>query len=290
MTLDAFNQQLSNYWTSDKLKSAKSLDISLSKTNSKSQPINNAVLTGPESSIAGSLPTNNSTKSKIISPNGRQVYTTGRVFWQVGTTHYTCSAAVIVSKSGDMICTAGHCVYDTTSKTWYNQNNWVFVPGYNNGNTPYGIWPMRRVTALVGWTSQSDYNYDVAMVAVSTVNGQHLQAYVGSQGIGFNFPRSAFTYSFGYPSNINSGLTLQKCSDTSKNSAYIQNNYHGLGLACNMGPGCSGGPWLQNVVDSTGIGYVTSVNSFQITTVPNVINGPYFDTNIKNLYDNSTSM
>ncbi|CAF1515044.1 unnamed protein product [Adineta steineri] len=178
MTLDAFNQQLSNYWTSDKLKSAKSLDISLSKTNS-------------------SLPTNNSTKSKIISPNGRQVYTTGRVFWQVGTTHYTCSAAVIVSKSGDMICTAGHCVYDTTSKTWYNQNNWVFVPGYNNGNTPYGVWPMRRVTALVGWTTQSDYNYDVAMVAVSTVNGQHLQAYVGSQGIGFNFPRSAFTYSFG---------------------------------------------------------------------------------------------
>jgi hypothetical protein len=57
-----------------------------------------------------------------------------------------------------------------------------------------------------------------------------------------------------------------------------------------MGHGCSGGPWLQNVVDSTGVGYVTSVNSFLINNVPNVINGPYFDSNVKSLYDQATSM
>jgi hypothetical protein len=57
-----------------------------------------------------------------------------------------------------------------------------------------------------------------------------------------------------------------------------------------MGGGCSGGPWLQNVVDTTGIGYVTSVNSFTISNVPNVINGPYFDANTKYLYQSATSM
>jgi hypothetical protein len=57
-----------------------------------------------------------------------------------------------------------------------------------------------------------------------------------------------------------------------------------------MSGGCSGGPWLQNVNDATFIGYVTSVNSFTITTVKNVMNGPYFDSNTKLLYDSASSV
>jgi len=287
---EEFNQRISDFWTADKLKQAKPLDIALSKLTSKSVSETSKVLSGPESTVPGSAPVNSGLTSKIIATNGRQISTTGRVFWQVGTDYYSCSAAVVTSNSSDLISTAGHCVYDTTTKTWYNNNNWVFLPGYSNGNATYGKWSMRRVIVLQAWTSSSDFNYDVAFVALSTLNGQHIQSKVGSQGLGFNYPRSAYIYSFGYPININSGLTLQKCEGYTSKSQWTQNGYVGQGLSCNMGGGCSGGPWLQNVVDTTGIGYVTSVNSFSISNVLNVINGPYFDSNTKYLYQSATSM
>ena len=44
-----------------------------------------------------------------------------------------CSASVINSPHGDLVITAAHCVTHTSGTV-------VFVPGYNNGTTPYGVW------------------------------------------------------------------------------------------------------------------------------------------------------
>ena len=290
LSLDTFSQQLNDYWTKERLENAKLLDIKLPNLSSKTIAIDSNITTGPPSSIPGSLPTSNMTSSKAISSTGRQVYTTGRVFWKSGTSSYSCSASVIQSNSGDLISTAGHCVYDTDRKTWYNNNNWVFIPAYSNGNKPYGTWPGRRFTAQNAWLSSADFNYDVGLVALQTLNGKHIQSVVGAQGISFNQPRGAYTYSFGYPSNINNGETLQSCASYTQKTQYNPNTYFGQGLPCIMGQGCSGGPWLQNFVTSTGLGYVTSVNSFTVVGISNVMNGPYFDSNIKTLYNSATSM
>ncbi len=137
-----------------------------------------------------------------------------------------------------------------------------------------------------------DINYDVAFVALSTLNQRYIQAVVGAQRywIQFNEPRLAYINSFGYPVNLDLGRYLKNCTGYAQASKYTCNKYIGQGLSCTMGPGCSGGPWLQNVVNSTGVGYVTSVNSFLYDDAPNVINGPYFDSNVKSLYDSATSM
>jgi hypothetical protein len=286
---EAHNEKIRSFWTNGRLNAAKPLNITLPGILNRAASSNVNVSIGPPSNVTGALPVYTGKTRRGISPTGRQVYTTGRVFWKVGGYYHTCSASVVSSKSTDLIVTAGHCVYDVSTKTWYNNNNWVFIPAYSNNNRPYGTWPARRFIIKQGYTT-GDFNYDVAFVAVSRLKQRSIQSVVGSQGIGFNQPRLARIDSFGYPSNLDSGLYLKSCSGYAKASKYTYNHYIGRGLPCNMGHGCSGGPWLQNVIDATGIGYITSVNSFLIGNVPNVINGPYFETNIKSLYDKAKSM
>ena len=181
-------------------------------------------------------------------------------------------------------------MFDTTTKAWLISNNWVFVSAHYNGNAPLGIWPARRVLSFLGWTQSANYNYDVAFVALSTVNGRHIQSVVGSQSIGFNYPRLGFSYSLGYSVNLYAGQYLSLCSGNAQKSQWTQNGYAGQGLSCVMGGGSGGGPGLQSVNDATGLGVVTSVNSFTVSTLPNVINGPYFGVEVMTGWSTATGM
>ena len=226
---------------------------------------------------------------KAIASNGRQVYTTGKVFFRGFDGDYTCSGSIISSNTGDLVSTDGHCVYDTVHKIWFN-SYWIFVPAYSNNNRPYGTWTGPNFLTFQGWTNSRDFNYDVAFVALSTLNGRHIQSVLGSQGIGFNFARLQYTYSFGYPGNINNGQTRSQCVANTQNPTGAGSAYRGQRLPCYMGGGCSGGPWLQNVVESTGVGYVTSVNSFGFASIPNYMYGPYFDSSVGSLYGTAKDM
>ncbi|CAF3824676.1 unnamed protein product [Rotaria sp. Silwood1] len=225
----------------------------------KNMPLDRSlpIINGPPISVSSIDPDRTSLISRVLNANGRQVATTGRVFWACDNTGYSsCSASVISSNSSDLIVTAAHCVFDTTTLRWLINCNWIFVPAYSNGNAPYGRWPARETAALTAWTrSKPDYNYDVAFVALSPVNGRHIVQVTGSQSLGFNQPRSQTTYAFGYPVNIGNGQTLQSCSGIPAASQYTLNGYKGQGLSnCGMGGGCSGGPWLQQFNTATGVG------------------------------------
>jgi hypothetical protein len=63
-------------------------------------------------------------------------------------------------------------------------------------------------------------------------------------------------------------------------------SFNGEALRCGMTEGSSGGPWIQKFVPSTGLGQITSVNSFGCPSVaPFMMHGPYFGKEIKTLYD-----
>ncbi|MEU7696646.1 hypothetical protein AB0B00_39655, partial [Microbispora hainanensis] len=66
--------------------------------------------------------------------------TTGKVFFTGadGKPHW-CSATALQSTYKNVVATAGHCVYDTKSNKT-TLDNWVFVPGYYEGKTPWGIY------------------------------------------------------------------------------------------------------------------------------------------------------
>ncbi|WP_405086864.1 trypsin-like serine peptidase [Microbispora sp. NBC_01389] len=105
-------------------------------------------------------------KTAAKSKNVNLPKTTGKVFFadgfkNVGTKEkpqfvavnpHWCSATSVQSTYHNMVATAGHCVYDTVSNK-ATMNYWVFVPGYYQGKTPWGVY--------VGKTAYTHYDYDV---------------------------------------------------------------------------------------------------------------------------------
>ncbi|WP_259405143.1 serine protease [Microbispora sp. H10830] len=79
--------------------------------------------------------------------------TTGKVFF-IGADHkpHWCSATAVQSQYKNLVATAGHCVYDTVSNK-DTLDKWVFIPGYYQGKTPWGIY--------VGKTAYTHYDFDV---------------------------------------------------------------------------------------------------------------------------------
>ncbi|WP_185949733.1 serine protease [Microbispora sp. KK1-11] len=79
--------------------------------------------------------------------------TTGKVFFlgADGKPHW-CSATSVQGQYKNLVATAGHCVYDTKSNAT-TLDKWVFIPGYYEGKTPWGIY--------VGKTAYTHYDYSV---------------------------------------------------------------------------------------------------------------------------------
>lgn len=280
-----------DFWTAERMKAATEPPASVTTKESNTGRSGSLVI-GPPVTIPAVKPGATSLTSRVLNARGRHVATTGRVFWSCSPGSLSCcSASVIPSSTGDVIVTAGHCVFDTTTLRWMTNCNWIFVPAYYNGTAPYGRWPARQVATLTAWArTNPDYNYDVGFVALSRVNNRAIAEVTGTQSLGFNQARNRTTYAFGYPVNLARGEVLQLCTGTPVNSRYTVNSYRGQGLSnCLMTGGCSGGPWLQQFNETAGVGVTYSLNSFTYSLAPNTINGPIFDSNVQLLWNYMTT-
>ncbi|WP_433350435.1 trypsin-like serine peptidase [Microtetraspora malaysiensis] len=92
-------------------------------------------------------------KAAAKSKNVNLPKTTGKVFF-IGADHrpHWCSATSVQANYRNLVATAGHCVYDTESNK-ATLDKWVFIPGYYQGKTPWGIY--------VGKQAFTHYDYDV---------------------------------------------------------------------------------------------------------------------------------
>jgi hypothetical protein len=165
---------------------------------------------------------------------------------------------------------------------WYQ--NWVFVPGYNNGNSPYGVWVARDLFTTSQWFSNGDRSYDVAAAVVYPVNGRSLVSTVGGQGISFNQSRNWTYIDGGYPQAAPfNGQSLFICRaglggvDTFGSPAQSA-------IGCDMTGGSSGGGWLISV-RRNGYGWVDSVNSWKYFAQPKAMYGPYQGSDAYNVFN-----
>jgi V8-like Glu-specific endopeptidase len=209
---------------------------------------------------------------------GKVATTAGRVFFTYQGRQASCSGNAVTSGNKSTVITAGHCVkLDGAFHT-----NWVFVPGYNNGNAPYGTWTARATMATPQWVASEDINYDVGAAVVNQLNGQSLTDVVGGQGIAFNQARGQNMYAFGWPAAAPyDGTKMIYCSGTTF-SAFLSD---GIGMTCDMTGGASGGPWFLQFSEASGTGLQNSVNSYKINFIPTWMFGPYFGTDAQNLYN-----
>ncbi len=205
--------------------------------------------------------------------------TTGKVYFTLGASNYVCSGSSVDSPSGDLVLTAGHCVYDQA--VGY-ASNFTFVPDHDADGASFGQWPATQLITTTGWQA-GDFEEDAAFAIIGEQSGQSLSQVVGGQGIDFDLARNQQTSSFGYPAGRPyRGNDLTYCAGVAVNDPYGSGVQ---GLRCNMTGGSSGGPWLQSFDDATGAGVLSSVNSFKYSNDSSTMYGPYFDASIRSLFE-----
>ncbi|MFF7726654.1 trypsin-like serine peptidase [Streptomyces sp. NPDC008001] len=279
----AAQHSVSDYWTPERMRTAAPLDLPAAAPGTFSAP----AARGDVRTVAATAPAAASPASLASFPQaggpwtggGAVAKTSGRVFFSFKGRNASCSADAVTSRNASTVITAGHCVKYQNS--WHT--NWTFVPGYHDGQAPYGTWTAVKTLSTPQWVASEDMNYDVGAAVVAPLGGKRLGDAVGGQGLQFNGDYNKAMYAFGFPAAAPyDGTKLIHCSGNSTKDFLLTKDH---GLSCNMTAGSSGGPWFASFDEATGTGLQASVNSFGYTFLPNTMFGPYFGDEAKALYD-----
>ncbi|GAB2706835.1 trypsin-like serine peptidase [Kitasatospora kifunensis] len=186
--------------------------------------------------------------------------------------NHFCSASVVHSSTRNLLVTAAHCVSSASGVT--------FVPGYRNGQTPYGVWQVTQVYETNGWTQNGDTDQDFAFLQVApNSSGQRIEDVVGGNTLGLNESFGANVRLYGYPNT--SEVPLLCADSTGQQSTYQRSIY-----CPSYTGGTSGGPWI-NTADGNVIGVIGGYQ--QGGNTPDISYSAYFDQTIGNLYNLAVS-
>lgn len=196
---------------------------------------------------------------------------------------FECSGTAVGSLAGNVVLSAGHCVYDGgESEQW--ATNWMFIPGYHNGQSPFGEWVASRVASTPQWVAggEARFSYDVGGAVMQPIGGTQLEKKVGARGTAFGQPRDQLFRAFGYPAQQPplefTGGRLFACDSAYGGDDQLEQDPRPMRIACDLTAGSSGGGWV--IHDA----FVNSVISYGYVLQPNDIYGPYFGSVAAALY------
>lgn len=185
----------------------------------------------------------------------------GRVFVRIGNYDGFCSGAAVNSESRKLVLTAGHCLYNLLPHHRYPTlaRFFEFVPGYANGQSPFGVFVGRKAFLPRPWLRQGNENFDMSAVLTEpNTSGQNVaDATGGGLSIFTDKARDREYQVLGYPGS--GQQTMQECDARfagDDRNTYPLGGPPSLGVGCFMGEGASGGPWL--VEGGTAIGGMTT--------------------------------
>ncbi|MCW2932428.1 MAG: hypothetical protein JWM19_3390 [Actinomycetia bacterium] len=172
--------------------------------------------------------------------------TTGSVSGLATSGAHFCTASVVDSPAGNLAVTAAHCA---TAKDL----SVVFVPGYHNGQAPYGTWRVTQVFTDAAWSASADPDDDVAFLRLApNANGMNVESVTGAERLQTGSPDRALAKVIGYPSDTDEPVW---CVNWTREFSPTQ-----LEFDCGGYPdGTSGGPFLTHVSPLSGEGTVIGV-------------------------------
>ena len=183
-----------------------------------------------------------------------------------------CTASVVNSPHGDLVITAAHCVSGTSGV--------AFVPGYDRGATPYGVWTVTKIYADRSWTASSDPNDDVAFLQVGQPRSiVPIEDVTGAEQLETGTPARELVDVIGYPDSAGTPIA---CRNWTREPMSDQLEFDCGGYT----DGTSGGPFLADVNPETGQGRVIGVigGYEQGGLTPQVSYSPMFGASVAALY------
>jgi V8-like Glu-specific endopeptidase len=169
----------------------------------------------------------------------------GKLFFTgAGGGSFICSASVLNRR---VVVTAGHCVYDGALKKFHS--NFLFVPGYDNGLSPFGSFTWRFAATTGSWAAGGGRVPNAADFGLLVVNDKvigtslrrigELTGWLGWKTLALRGNNVSF---FGYPANLDSAAVLQRT--TAQVFRTVAPNDGEIG-SDQLG-GSSGGPYVQD--------------------------------------------
>ncbi|MFG1706996.1 trypsin-like serine peptidase [Nonomuraea sp. M3C6] len=242
-----------------------------------------------------------------VSTTAKSPTTSGKVFFvgADGQPHW-CTGTAVQSQYRNLVATAGHCVYDIQrSDTMFDK--WVFVPGYSEGTTPWGLYVGKQVSAHYDFDAYTDYDRDFAFVNVYSgvvsssdgvlTNKGRLGDNVGGQGFSWNQPIGSSRDVFGYPAGANPDGTKPYTGETLEGSTGPTFTMTLSDLPADQpigvdspfpGEGSLGSSWLERYSNDVGVGYLNGITiSVSDTDGDNRYDtgvSPYFDAQTNEIY------
>jgi V8-like Glu-specific endopeptidase len=193
-----------------------------------------------------------------------------------------CTASVVASPGKDLLITAAHCI-DSGQGGGY-RNDIAFVPGYKDGETPYGVWTPRKLIVDSRWASSSDPDLDVGFVVLSSLDGAKVQDVLGGNELGIDTGYQHLVRVIGYPASAEAPIS---CVNWTTKQADYQMRFQCNGYT----GGTSGSPWLTDFNPETRTGTIVGVlGGYQEGGATDSVSySSYLDDDIKNLYDKAVA-
>lgn len=181
---------------------------------------------------------------------------TGKLFFLNDGGSFICSASLI--KRG-LVVTAAHCVSQFGKKKLFS--DWEFIPGYRDGEAPYGRWNVAQAYVLRPYFEGGDScaqkgvvcESDIAILALQPkqdANGSNFFAGDNAGWYAYAWDKAGFTpdgithiTQVGYPACLDNGGLMQRNDSHAVISSKNSSNTVIGSLMCG---GSSGGPWLVN--------------------------------------------
>ncbi|MEE1755541.1 trypsin-like serine peptidase [Streptomyces sp. SP18CS02] len=110
-----------------------------------------------------------------------------------------CTASVVHSRGRALIATAGHCLD--------GGGDFLFVPGYEDGRAPHGVWTVERLYVQGRWTDGADPDADLAFAVLAPLDGRRIEDVVGAYPWAPGPPGGRRVTVTGYPGARDAPLT-----------------------------------------------------------------------------------
>lgn len=158
-----------------------------------------------------------------------------------------CTGSVVNSPSGDLVLTAAHCVQG------HPASQMAFIPDYNAGRWPDGVWRVTRVIVDRNWMSSQDPDDDFAFLTVTGPGSRvSLQSLTGGEGVAVDVPAGQRVEVAGYPDGAGG---LISCQNTAGQFTATQYQFTCTGFS----DGTSGSPLLADIGPDYGLDTVIGV-------------------------------